>query len=140
MIVYSRLIQTLIRHEGLKTKIYLDSVGKWTIGVGRNLSDVGISEAEATIMLKNDIEVAEQEVLKVVPFFWSINGVRQEVLINMMFNLGASTFRRFVLFIAAVNDKDWLTASQEMLASRWATQVGDRATELSEMMRTGETT
>jgi len=135
---YNRLIKTLIKHEGLKTKIYLDTVGKWTIGAGRNLTDVGISEAEAIILLKNDIEIAQKEIIKYVPEFRSIDSIRQEVLINMMYNMGSRVFSRFKLFIAAVVNKEWEIASAEMLNSRWANQVGDRAIELSKMMRSGK--
>ena len=52
-----RLLHTLIRHEGIKYKPYRCTAGKLTIGVGRNIEDVGISESEAMHMLKNDVAV-----------------------------------------------------------------------------------
>jgi len=53
-----RLQNTLEHHEGLRLKPYKDSVGKLTIGIGRNLDDVGISKSEALLLLQNDIDVA----------------------------------------------------------------------------------
>jgi len=70
--------------------------------------------------------------------FWMLDSVRQEVLVNMMFNLGFPTLARFKLMLDAVNNKDWHEASKQMLSSRWASQVGYRATELSSAMLTGE--
>jgi len=133
-----RLKQTLIRHEGLKLKPYKCTSGKITIGAGRNLSDNGISLTEAMILLDNDIEICEHEIIKLVPGFWNLDDIRQEVLINMLFNLGAPTLARFAKFLKAVNEKDFKLASKEMLHSVWAIQVGNRAIELSEMMRIGE--
>ena len=135
-----RLKQTLIRHEGCKLKPYKCMSGKTTIGVGRNLDDNGISLAEATVMLNNDIEVCEHEIVRLVPGFWHLDSIRQETLINMLFNLGFTRLSRFVKLLKAVNEKDFKIASNEMLHSVWAVQVGKRATELSEMMKSGETT
>lgn len=48
----SRLHDMLIRHEGLRLKPYHDTVRKLTIGIGRNLDDVGITHEEALILLE----------------------------------------------------------------------------------------
>ena len=142
MIDYPRLTRTLIRHECnngiIETKPYIDSVGKLTIGIGRNLTDNGITEEEALILCRHDIENACKDIVMLVPNYWMLDSVRQEVLVNMMFNLGFPVFSRFKLMLQAVNDKDWHEASRQMLSSRWAQQVGYRATELSSAMLTGE--
>jgi len=135
---YNRLISILIRHEGLKTKPYVDTTGKMTIGIGRNLTDNGITEGEAIVLLKNDIERCEKEVVRLIPRFWGLDSVRQEVIINMLFNLGLPSFSRFKLFIAAVNNGEYLEASKHMLDSVWAEQVGNRAKELAKAMEVGE--
>lgn len=140
MIDYPRLIRTLIRHEGLRTKPYKCSSGKLTIGVGRNLDSNGITEEEALYLCQNDIANATKDLVMLVPDFWMLDSVRQEVLVNMMFNLGFPKFANFKLMLEAVNKKDFREAAAEMLKSGWAIQVKSRATELSDMMRTGDTT
>ena len=135
-----RLIEKmLIFDEGLRLKPYIDTVGKITIGVGRNLDDVGISKDEALYMLNNDIKRAKEDVKKVFgELFDELDSVRQAVLIDMMFNLGLPRFLTFKKFIQAVKEKDFIKASQEMLDSKWANQVKDRAKRLSFMMKTGQ--
>ena len=129
----------LIIDEGLRLKPYRDTVGKLTIGVGRNLDDVGISEDEALYLLNNDIKKAKEDVKKVFgEMFYELDSIRQAVLIDMMFNLGLPRFLTFRKFIQAVKEKDFKKASIEMLNSRWATQVKKRAERLSYMMRTGK--
>lgn len=126
----------LIRHEGLRLKPYLDTVGKLTIGVGRNLDDMGISEAEALHLLRNDIETHRRELGR-FPWFQRLDDTRQAVILNMHFNLGAARFNSFRKMIECLEEGDYVSAAGEMLNSRWAAQVGDRARELSTMMMRG---
>lgn len=131
-----RLEDLLIHHEGLKLKPYLDSVGKLTVGIGRNLKDRGITYEEALVLLDNDILRIRKEVTR-FPWFQRLNTARQDVVLCMIFNLGLEGFKRFRKTIAAIKDKDWDRAATEMLDSVWAGQVGNRAIELAEMMKTG---
>ncbi len=133
----TRLQEMLIRHEGIRLKPYRDTVGKLTVGVGRNLDDVGITREEALMLLNNDIDKVRREVRRTFPWFASLNPVRQNVVLNMVFNLGLPRFRRFTKTIAAVKAKHWDEAARQMLDSRWAEQVGRRARELAEMIKTG---
>ncbi len=82
----------LQRHEGLRLRPYRDSTGKLTIGVGRNLDSVGLSEAEAYHLLDNDIDAAVNALTAVLPVFAALDDVRQEVLIDMCFNEGILRF------------------------------------------------
>lgn len=134
----SRLHEMLIRHEGLRLKPYRDTVGKLTIGVGRNLDDVGITREEALILLDNDIAKVRREVNRAFPWFAQLNPVRKNVVLNMVFNIGLPRFRQFKKTIAAIKAKDWEEAASQMLDSRWARQVGRRARELAAMMKTGK--
>lgn len=127
----------LRRHEGIRYKPYKDTVGKLTIGVGRNLDDKGISEQEAEYLLGNDIEDACVEATT-IPGFSSLTPIRQCVLVNMTFNMGIYRVKKFKRMIAAIALGDWNEAAEEMLNSRWADQVGRRATELAAQMRTGK--
>jgi lysozyme len=128
----------LIRHEGLRLKPYRDTSGKLTLGVGRNLEDVGITREEALLLLDNDIARVRHEVERAFAWFSRLNPARRDVVLNMVFNLGLSRFRRFRKVIAAIKARDWEQAAREMLASLWARQVGRRARELAEMMRRGK--
>jgi lysozyme len=133
--LYQILEEQLERHEGLRLKPYRDTVGKLTIGIGRNLDDVGISEEEARAMLKNDIDRAKVIPAKYVENFASLPKIKQAALINMCFNLGERGFSNFRRMIAAISAGEFETAAAEMLNSRWATQVGNRANELANIMR-----
>lgn len=130
------LKQDLINDEGLKLKPYRDSVGKLTIGVGRNLDDEGITEAEALYLLNNDIQRVETE-LATVPDFPQLSDVRQRVLIEMTFNLGLGGVMEFKEMWSAIQAQDWDAAADAMLNSEWATEVGQRAVRLAACMRTG---
>ena len=132
-----RLAKQLEIDEGKSSRIYLDTVGKWTGGIGRNLSDRAFSEDEIQLMLANDIALATKDARQLVQGFEQLDDVRQEVLVNMAFNLGYSKLSAFKRFLSAVNTSEFAEASLEMLDSRWATQVGARAQRLSRAMRTG---
>lgn len=133
-----RLRSDLVRDEGLRLKPYRDTVGKLTIGVGRNLDDVGISQPEALVLLSSDIERVVSDLTARVPCWVALDEVRQRVLANMAFNLGISRLLGFVQTLSAVQSGRWADASVAMLSSVWAQQVGPRATRLAEMMRTGQ--
>ncbi|MEC7727373.1 MAG: glycoside hydrolase family protein [Pseudomonadota bacterium] len=127
----------LERHEGLRLKPYRDIVGKLTVGYGRNLEDVGISREEADFMLDNDIDQVEQY-LKTVDEYNELDEVRQTVLANLCFNVGFKGIIGFKRMWRALAKRDYEGAATEMLDSKWAKQVGRRASELAEIMRTGD--
>ena len=130
--------EQLLRHEGLKLKPYRCPAGKLTIGVGRNLDDNGISQKEAFVLLENDILRCESQLLDHIPIAYSdLNETRKSVLLNMCFNLGISGLLEFKNTLAFIGAGDFERAANNMLASRWAKQVGRRAIELSELMRKG---
>ena len=131
------LRQQLIRHEGLRLNIYECSNGFNTIGVGRNIQTNGINEDEAFLMLDNDIKNSAAE-LESFSWWEDLDQVRKDCLINMVFNLGMPTFKKFKGMISAIENKNFELASLEMLDSRWANQVKNRAKELAEQMRTGQ--
>jgi lysozyme len=132
-----RLKVELERDEGLRLKPYLDTVGKTTIGVGRNLTDVGISDSEAYYLLDADIARAGADLDRALPWWVTLGEVRQRVLINMTFNMGIGGLLQFNNTLTRIKAGDWDGAAKGMMASLWARQVGPRATRLAEMMRTG---
>lgn len=134
---YQNLREMLITDEGLRLKPYRDTVGKLTIGVGRNLDDLGISKDEAMIMLDNDILAAVDALDKTFPWWRGMSEVRQRVLVNMCFNLGIHGVANFRKALAAMEAGDYTTAAKEMEDSEWYRQVGGRAIRLVSLMRNG---
>jgi len=125
----------LVAQEGLRLHVYTDSLGIETIGVGRNLRDKGISEEEAVMLLNRDIVDAIEGVMHVCSVYSQLSRPRQLVLLSMSFNLGPR-LGKFVRFLGAVHLGHWDEAADEMMQSKWATQVGQRAITLATMMRT----
>ena len=132
------LINRVKSHEGYRRKPYRDTTGKLTIGYGRNLDDNGITEAEASFLLIQDLMRAEAECMKALYFFGRMDEVRQGVLTEMCFNLGLPKLLGFKVMLAACEVGNYNVAAEEMLGSRWAKQVGKRANTLAEIMRKGK--
>lgn len=132
------LIEQLKRHEGLKLKPYKCTADKLTIGVGRNLEDVGISEEEAEMLLQNDIQRATVQIQAEFPWTEQLDEVRFAALINFTFNVGIGTVGKFVNAMALLKAGSYDMAADEFLNSRWAKQVGQRAIEVTDQIRTGE--
>lgn len=127
----------LMRHEGLRLKAYIDTVGKLTIGYGRNLEDVGITHDEAAYLLDGDIDRAVKGLVARLPWVFDLEAVRQSVLVNMAFNLGIEGLLTFTRTLQSVRERRFTEAAEQMLQSKWATQTGQRAVELAAQMRTG---
>jgi len=126
--------QMLIRHEGLRLKPYHCTSGKLTIGVGRNLDDVGIDRVEAILLLNNDIHKCEEDLDENIGWWRNLNPERQNVLIDMCFNLGINGLLKFKNTLALIECGKYKEAANAMLQSKWAFQVGNRAIELSKIM------
>jgi lysozyme len=135
---YLDIVRAQLRiDEGVKNFPYRDTVGKLTVGCGRNLDDVGLSQDEINYLLDNDILRAEIEARKLIPSFDRLSPNRKAVVVNMAFNLGATRLAGFRNFRAAVEAGAWEQAAAEMIDSAWRHQVGDRALRLSMQMREG---
>jgi len=134
----SKLIDTLRRHEGVKDTLYKCTSDKWTIGVGRNLEDVGLSEEEIDFLLLNDIIRTKDLMDNYMPWHKDLDEVRQEALINFVFNVGIGTAMKFKNGMSSLEEGDYPSAAAHMLDSAWAKQVGDRAIEITQMIETGE--
>ena len=134
------LTKQLVRHEGLRQFPYTDTVGKFTIGCGRNLTDVGISEEEAMILLRNDIDKAGHSLTDHLGWWNGLDEARRIVLLNLCFNMGITRLLGFQKMLVALQSGDYQKAADEMENSSWHTQVKGRAIELEQIMRTGELT
>ena len=131
------LVERLIKHEGLRLKPYTCTAGRLTIGVGRNLEDRGITEDEAMMMLQNDIIACRKECYSNFIWYGEMDEVRQGVILEMCFNLGIARLKGFKKMLKACELKNYTLASQEMLTSLWARQVGQRAKNLAKIMEKG---
>ena len=129
------MYRQLVQHEGLRLKPYTDTVGKLTIGVGRNLTDNGVSELEAEGMCIRDMDDVDADLDRNVAWWREMSEPRQMVFVDMCFNLGWPRFSQFRRMLASAEDGDYATAADEMIDSRWARQVGTRADLLETMMR-----
>jgi lysozyme len=125
------------KHEGLRLFPYNDTVGKITIGYGRNLTDDGITDAEANLMFSDDLARVEESVAEAWPHFNQLDEVREAVILDMVYNMGLGDVLQFKETLDAVAAGNWQAAHDGMLASKWAQQVGSRATEDATMMLTG---
>lgn len=131
-----KLIKQIKRHEGLSLKLYKCTSDKWSIGYGLNL-EAGITEELAELILEYQVKRITNELRKFEWFFDIDSFARQDVIVNMAFNLGVTGVCKFRKMINAISIHDYHEAAKEMLDSKWAKQVGNRAIELAEQMRSG---
>jgi len=135
-----RLIEMLRRHEGVRNFVYLDSEGLETIGVGRCIAEgsLGLSDDEVDYLLANDLKRCIEELTRTFDWYSKLDPVRQDVMISLCFNLGLTRLLKFEKALAGMETGDWETARAEFMDSRWSTQVGRRAVELTDMLVTGK--
>lgn len=134
------LLAELRRDEGVRRSAYKCSEGYWTIGVGRLIDASkggGLSDDEIDYLLANDIEKCKAQLDKALPWWRMLDDVRQRALINLAFNLGIAGLLTFKNTLAAIQAKKWDAASQGLLSSKYASQVGARAQRIAKMIRTG---
>ena len=134
---HQRLVEQLMLHEGVRSKPYMDTVGKITIGVGRNLSDVGLSDDEIFYLLNNDLDEVLRD-LETFPWFAELDPIRQRVMADLRFNLGPDRFRGFKMMLRCMASGDHAGASNALRSSVWFSQVRTRGPRLVDMLRTGE--
>lgn len=154
----ARLEAELVRDEAERLAVYRCTAGKRTIGVGRNLDDVGISadetrrlglttagciangitRAQSRALLAGDIDRCERDLDRKLPWWRRLDGVRQRVLLNMCFNLGITRLLGFINTLPMIQRGNYAGAAAGMKASLWHDQVGARARRLEAMMLTGK--
>ena len=130
------LVDLLIRHEGVRLTVYRDSFGIESIGVGRNLRDVGISYTEAMTLLDHDIDAAVVSV-ETLTWFEALNSVRQRVVLDLRFNLGLIGLLGFTQMIDAIKRGAFDEAADHLLDSQYARQLPARAQENAQLLRAG---
>jgi len=135
--VTDELVERLKKDEGYRKHPYYDAKGILTIGYGTNLDARGLTRLESEYLLRTECESA-LEMVKEAKWFQVLNDARKEVILNMIYNMGFTRFLGFKKTIQFLRDKDYLSASKEMLDSKWyRVDVGHRAIVLSKQMRSG---
>lgn len=128
--VVKKLRDVLIEHEGLRLKPYHCTADKLTVGVGRNLEDVGISHDEAMYLLGNDIERVTSDLNDRIPFWNNLSANKQIVLASMAFQLGMHGLMQFKKMLAAAEAGDDVEVTKQMRDSRWYKQTPNRVDDL----------
>lgn len=131
-------LKLLKQHEGFRSRTYLCPAGYWTVGYGRNLESRGVTEAEATYLLTNDVDECTAQLRARFEYFQDLDPIRQAILVDMAVNMGIGSLARFLRMHAAIAAGDYERAADEMVRSRWYGQVGRRSARLVKMMRTGQ--
>lgn len=128
----------LCMDEGVRDKPYKDTVGKLTIGVGRNLDDVGLNEEEIRTLLDNDILRARAAVHNIygLEFYNTLHPIRQLALLNLAFNLGETGLSKFVETNELIKQEKWEEAAERLLTkTEYAKQVPKRAERIAQMLK-----
>jgi lysozyme len=137
-----QVFNDLKRHEGCRLKVYRDTVGVWTIGYGHTKGihegTKPITQEQAEEWLKEDMQIGFDIARKVFRGYPDMDKVRKSVLVNMAFNLGETNLRKFFTFFRRLQEQNYEGAALQMLDSKWATQVGQRAVELAKRMSSGK--
>jgi lysozyme len=139
--VKTELVRQLRGDEGEKACVYKDSLGLWTIGVGRlvdpNKPGAGLRPEEISFLLQNDIDDRINALHAKLPWFDNLDDARKGVLVAMAFQLGVDGLLGFAHTLSLVRDGKYENAAAAMLESLWAKQTPARAKRLSEQMRSG---
>jgi len=148
------LVRELVRDEGLRLSPYRCTAGKLTTGVGRNLDgnpmtaeELGcighdgrskpITKEQAHYLLVNDIYKVSNDLDRSLPWWQELDDTRKRVLANMCFNMGIGTLLTFKNTLHLIHTARYFEASKAMLRSKWASQVGARASRLAKLMADG---
>ncbi len=140
----------LIQDEGIRLLPYFDCCGKFfrkcfcakqgklTIGIGRNIEDIGITELESIELVRNDVIDITRKVERSFSWFKDLNTPRKIVILSMVFNLGLDGFKEFKKMIKCIESGDFASAANHALDSKWHIQVKDRAKRLALILEKGQ--
>lgn len=139
-----RLLQDIQGAEGCKLVAYKDSLGYWTIGyghllpAGRDWTGYTITQQTADVYLEADINDATQAAKNLPEWLCLDTDCRRNALVELVFNMGAYKWRKFLKTRVALQCQKWATAAAELLNSQWAAQVGPTRTHrLAQYFSTG---
>ena len=139
------LLESVKKHEGYRNKVYLDTLGKRTVGVGHLCvedfweDDKEYEEKFLMTILEHDLQTAVKSAKELMQQHgcMDMDEVAEEIVIEMVFQLGKTGVSKFKNMWKALSELNYVGASFEMLDSKWAKQVGDRAKRLKQMIVEG---
>ena len=136
-----RLLQSVKKHEGYRNKVYLDTLGKRTVGVGHLCvedfweDDKEYSEEMLMNILKDDLKNAIEGAERLLKDCRILDSLAKEIIVEMVFQLGETGVSKFKNMLKALKEgPDYQTAAIEMLDSKWAKQTPNRAAAMSAEM------
>ena len=146
------LVSDLKRDEGVVLHTYKDSLGLKTIGTGHLVDKKGgiplrkiigedkdkISMEENDYILQYDIGRVSKDLYSRLPWLKDKPDNVQKSLVNMAFNLGVDGLLKFKNTLKSIKNDEYTNASRGMLNSKWAGQVGNRATRLASIVASTE--
>jgi len=138
----SRLLESVKKHEGYRNKVYLDTLGKRTVGVGHLCvedfweDDKEYEEKFLLTILEHDLKTAIKASQRLCSNGPDIDDLAKEIIIEMVFQLGETGVSKFKNMWKALEQSppEYSAAASEMLDSRWAKQTPNRAQEMSAEM------
>jgi lysozyme len=138
-----RLLESVKKHEGYRNKVYLDTLGKRTVGVGHLCvedfweDDKEYEESFLMEILEKDLQEAIRGAKELMDEHGcaDIDERAEEILIEMVFQLGRTGVKKFRNMWKALSEHNYIGASFEMLDSRWAKQTPNRAKAMAEQMK-----
>tara|TARA_R100001126_G_scaffold54094_1_gene30618 strand:+ start:186 stop:623 length:438 start_codon:yes stop_codon:yes gene_type:complete len=138
-----RLLKSVKKHEGYRNKVYLDTLGKRTVGVGHLCvedfweDDKEYDEKFLMTILEHDLQTAIKSAKQLIKEFGcdDIDEQAEEILIEMVFQLGKTGVSKFKNMWKALAERNYIGASYEMLDSRWAKQTPNRAKAMADLMK-----
>ena len=130
----NNLIESIKKHEGYVGIVYKDSLGIDTIGYGFAIKDLELDKDICDIILERKLKDLESRIKLKFGWYPFMPKTIQNVVIEMCYQLGVTGFSKFVKTITYLKDKDFKSASVEMLDSKWAKQTPNRAKEMSEIV------
>lgn len=143
--IVEELRSTLEVDEGIVESIYLDHLGYPTFGIGHLVLEsdpeygleVGtkVSLDRCYEAFENDVDTVLEDCEILYPDFYELPEEVQQIIANMMFNMGRTRLSKFVGMKSGVDNRDWNKAADEMVDSSWYRQVTNRAERLVERMR-----
>lgn len=124
----NKFIAKIVEHEGLEYSAYQDTKGYWTIGIGTCIDSrvkCGLTKDECYFLLSNRLNLVRNN-LNEYSWFKSLDLTRQDVLVELGFNIGISGIFGFKKMISALSNKNYELATKELLNSQWQKQVGEK--------------
>ena len=136
--VKDSLVDTIKEHEGYRASVYMDTLGKPTIGYGFLIEALELEEDICDLILMRKLEKLVNTIRFKFNWFDDMPDKAQDVIINMCYQLGVNGFAKFSKTIEHFKKREWMEGSKEMLRSKWYMQTPNRAKELSETVKSIE--